>query len=153
MQVEFIQPVRGAVYTRRVASTGMKNRIRELRLKRGLTLEQLAERVGASLPQIQKMETGERRLNSDWLPKLAEALKCDPSEIISTGNREIIYQADDVLFQKCGDAIVGAAKKLGKTLSAAAAITFTVILYRHVSKQKVEPTEERAILVLESNAA
>lgn len=52
------------------------NRIREMRKKRGLTLERLAERVGTNNQQISRLETGQRRLTVEWLTRLATALDC-----------------------------------------------------------------------------
>ena len=60
-----------------------KNRIAEIRKKRGLTQSQLAELTDTSTPQIQRLETGNRRLNMDWLEKISKALECEPAELIA----------------------------------------------------------------------
>ena len=60
----------------------MKNRIRELRKSRGLTLQELAELVNSSNQQISQLETGRRRLNVDWLERLSKALECHPMELL-----------------------------------------------------------------------
>lgn len=52
----------------------MGNRIKELRLKAGLTLDQLAERVGTTNQQISRLEKGERRLTQGWMEKIGPAL-------------------------------------------------------------------------------
>ena len=54
----------------------MRNRVRELRLQRGWTLEQLAERAGLSLGQVSKIETGQRGWSVQSLQKIAKALGC-----------------------------------------------------------------------------
>lgn len=61
----------------------MMNRIRELRKAKGLTIEKLAEQLDTSNSMISMLEKGDRRLNSDWLQKLALVLGCAPSDIIS----------------------------------------------------------------------
>lgn len=58
------------------------NRVRALRLERGLTTVELAERVGTSNQQIGRLERGERRLTQDWMSRLADALACEPWELL-----------------------------------------------------------------------
>jgi len=57
------------------------NRIRELRELRGLTLAQLADRVGTSHATIQRLESGKMRLNQDWIDKISLALSVQLSEL------------------------------------------------------------------------
>lgn len=63
----------------------MKNRIKELRRAKGLTLQELAELVGSSNQQISQLETGRRRLNVDWLERLSKVFDCHPIEILDDG--------------------------------------------------------------------
>lgn len=60
------------------------NRIREIRQKRGLSVAELASRVGTSQPQLTRLETGQRRLTEDWLRRLAKALDVEPAELIAS---------------------------------------------------------------------
>jgi len=60
----------------------MKNRIAELRKARGLTLQALADMVGASNQQISHLEKGRRGLTVDWVDRLAEALDCHPFDLL-----------------------------------------------------------------------
>lgn len=50
--------------------------IREWRVHRHLTGEQLADLIGSDKGSISAWENGRRRTNTDWLKKLAEAFKC-----------------------------------------------------------------------------
>ncbi len=59
------------------------SRLRQLREAQGLTPGQLAARVGTSRQQISYLELGQRRLTTDWLVRLAEALGCHPWTIVS----------------------------------------------------------------------
>lgn len=63
------------------------NRIRLMRARQGLTLQQLAARVTppASYQQIARLERDERRLTWDWLSKIARALECAPMDLIEDG--------------------------------------------------------------------
>lgn len=49
-------------------------KLREIRKRRGLTQEQLAESVEVSFQQIQKYENGHTRMNTDKLQAIAHAL-------------------------------------------------------------------------------
>lgn len=57
------------------------NWIRQLRESKGLTLAQLAERVGTSHATIQRLESGKMRLTQDWASKISSALSVPISEI------------------------------------------------------------------------
>jgi transcriptional regulator with XRE-family HTH domain len=58
------------------------NRIRELREGRGLTLAELADRVGTTNQQISHLELGKRQLTVDWLRRLGGVLGCHPWAIV-----------------------------------------------------------------------
>lgn len=60
----------------------MDNRIRELRKNRGFTLEQLARRANTTNQQVQRLETGKRRLTTEWMERLAQALGCRPADLL-----------------------------------------------------------------------
>jgi phage repressor protein C with HTH and peptisase S24 domain len=64
------------------------NRIRELRQQKGWTLLQLAEAAGTTHQQIHRLETGQRRLTTDWLMRLAKALECRPFELLPSTDDE-----------------------------------------------------------------
>lgn len=59
------------------------NHLRTLRRARNLTLQSLADKVGTSKSQIDKLEKGERRLTLEWMRKLAGGLDCEIEEIYS----------------------------------------------------------------------
>ena len=52
----------------------VRSRLRELRLERGLTLEDLSARASIDKSTLSRLESGKRRLALDHLPPLAEAL-------------------------------------------------------------------------------
>ena len=60
----------------------MSNRIQEFRTARGWSLQKLADAVGTSKSQIDKLEKGLRRLTVDWMVRLARPLGCDPRELM-----------------------------------------------------------------------
>ncbi len=57
--------------------------LRLLRRIRGLTLEELSEKVGISVSYLSRIESGNRRVTEPLLFKLSELLECDPAEILS----------------------------------------------------------------------
>lgn len=60
----------------------MKTRIRELRKARGLTLQQLAEKVGTTAQTIQRLETGNMTISLGWLEKISNALGTSISKLL-----------------------------------------------------------------------
>jgi len=60
----------------------IKNRIRELRRSKGLTQVQLAKMIGVTQGGIQKMETGERTMDVEWMDKISKALNVKPYELL-----------------------------------------------------------------------
>ncbi|MBP6985611.1 MAG: XRE family transcriptional regulator [Alphaproteobacteria bacterium] len=58
--------------------------LRDLRLSREMTLEELAEISGLSPSYLSRLESGSRRLNVDTINKLSDALRCDPSDLLSS---------------------------------------------------------------------
>jgi transcriptional regulator with XRE-family HTH domain len=49
---------------------------------RGLTQEQLAERIGIARSYLTKIERGDRRYDQPFLEAAAEALGCSPGDLI-----------------------------------------------------------------------
>jgi len=56
--------------------------IRQWRKYRRLTLEQLSERISMSAGNLSNIETGKTGYGQDTLEALAEALQCDPADLL-----------------------------------------------------------------------
>jgi len=56
--------------------------LKEWRKHRGYTQERLAEMVQMSVGYLSDLEKGKRRFNQDHLEVLAEALRCEPADLI-----------------------------------------------------------------------
>lgn len=63
----------------------VRQRLRSLRLARGWTLDDLAERAAVSPSTLSRLETGDRRLALDLLVALARALGTTIDELVATG--------------------------------------------------------------------
>jgi transcriptional regulator with XRE-family HTH domain len=57
-------------------------RIRELRLKKGMLQEELARKAGLSPSALSNFEQGRRRTSLDWLRKIGKALGVSVSDLI-----------------------------------------------------------------------
>lgn len=66
----------------RAPNKAPSNRIREVRLLKGLTLEQLAEKVGVEHQTVQRWETGERSPSDKKLAVVAKALDVRPGDLM-----------------------------------------------------------------------
>ncbi|MBI1179359.1 MAG: helix-turn-helix domain-containing protein [Alphaproteobacteria bacterium] len=58
-------------------------RLREARQMKGLTLQKVAARMGISPPQVQRLETGERRMTIDMLEDYCAAVGLSPLTLFS----------------------------------------------------------------------
>lgn len=56
--------------------------LRDLRLQRGYTLEELAELTRLSPSYLSRLESGSRRLNADILQRIALVLSCHPGDLL-----------------------------------------------------------------------
>lgn len=57
-------------------------RLRQARVLRGLTMEDVARAVGVSVPAVQKWESGRSALSATRLVQLREAFGIAPSELL-----------------------------------------------------------------------
>lgn len=69
--------------------TLVSHRIRELRIFRGLTQSELAEKIGSKKPHISDLELGKTSPGLGVIAKLAQALGVEPEEILSE-NLELV---------------------------------------------------------------
>jgi transcriptional regulator with XRE-family HTH domain len=56
--------------------------IKEWRKHRGLTQDQLADRIGINRAYLSKIESGKRRYDQPFLEAAAEVLNCEPADLI-----------------------------------------------------------------------
>jgi transcriptional regulator with XRE-family HTH domain len=59
------------------------NRIREIRLERGLTQEEVGEAVGVSYSYIGRIERGQKNISLQTLSKIAHALNVSESDLFA----------------------------------------------------------------------
>lgn len=60
----------------------MKNRLREIRKRLGLTLNEVAEAAGTTNQQIGMLERGNRKLTVEWMNRLATVLGVEPKDLL-----------------------------------------------------------------------
>lgn len=68
--------------------------IKEWRLSKGLTLEQVAERCETNKGQIAKLENGKQRMNDRWIYALSHAFDIPPYRLLQHPDAPT---ADDLL--------------------------------------------------------
>ncbi len=62
--------------------SNLPNRIRELRLKKGFSQQQLADLIHVSKPTISELETGKMQLTVDYMRRIGKALERAPAELL-----------------------------------------------------------------------
>jgi transcriptional regulator with XRE-family HTH domain len=73
-----------------------RNYLREWRLFKGLTLEELADKVGTNKSVIHLLENEKRPLSAKWLRKLADALGTTPGRILDVNPNETSAEVLDI---------------------------------------------------------
>jgi transcriptional regulator with XRE-family HTH domain len=68
--------------------TRVRQRLRQLRQQRGLTLEEVANRSNIDVSTLSRLESGKRRLALDHLPRLATALSITTDELLRAQDAE-----------------------------------------------------------------
>lgn len=58
------------------------NRIREIRTSRQWSAEKLGKLCSTSQQQIQRLESGERRLTQEWMERISKALRVAPADLL-----------------------------------------------------------------------
>jgi transcriptional regulator with XRE-family HTH domain len=66
----------------------VRQRLRQLRMQRGLTLEEVASRSSIDVSTLSRLESGKRRLALDHLPRLATALSVSTDELLRAPEAE-----------------------------------------------------------------
>lgn len=62
----------------------IQHRLREIREAAGLSIDELAAKVGTSRQQVSRHERGERRLTIQWMQRYAVALEIAPADLLVT---------------------------------------------------------------------
>ncbi|CAN5751229.1 XRE family transcriptional regulator [soil metagenome] len=65
----------------------VRRRLRELRVSKGMTLEDVATQARIDVSTLSRLESGKRRLALDHLPRLAEALAVSTDELLREPDR------------------------------------------------------------------
>jgi len=84
-----------------ITSREIGARLREIRVRRGFTQDQLAEMVDVTFQQIQKYENGSNRMNTDKLQVVAQALAVPVSSFFEdNSDDERLLSAQEVKMIK-----------------------------------------------------
>lgn len=68
----------------------MKNNIQKLRKAHGMTMAKLADVIGTSQQQIDRLEKGKRKLSAEWIDVLCKALQCKPGELVDFSVEDVV---------------------------------------------------------------
>ena len=71
------------------------NQVKSRRLKKGFTQADLADKLGVSQPQINRIENGICDISTTHLRKLAKILNCKPYELLSDDSD---WQSDNINY-------------------------------------------------------
>ncbi len=73
----------------------MANRVRELRIRRGLTQQELADMAETTPQQISRLERGQRKLPPEWMERLSKPLKVRPAALMDARAESLGHPESD----------------------------------------------------------
>ena len=80
-----------------VYTGGMKLRLKELRLEKGLTQRQVAEMAGMSVSYYTELELGRKQINANRLEGLAKVFGVTPKGLIAGSDAKVVTSLDEKL--------------------------------------------------------
>ena len=145
------------------------NNIRNIRLKNGMKMTELARRTGLSLSAVSKIEKGVRRLNQKQLLNICSILGCKLSDIFIKESDEVAEQWQTEIKRRLNDNEDGGLKifgsglrkirqQTGKTIARAAkdaGMTLSVyhkieVGQREIYENEIEPLAKSFAMTVES---
>lgn len=82
----------------------MRNRIKELRISKDLSLQGLADLVGTSNQQIYNLEAGKRKLSQNWMTRIANALHVEINDLLEEKSLPMVevvgYATSDMKIER-----------------------------------------------------
>jgi len=87
-----------------VLSEAIPSRVRALRMEKGWSLAELAERAGTTASQIMKLEKSQRRLDLAWIERLAAAFEISGGELLGNAPQ---YPVHPFMIPLIGDIAAG----------------------------------------------
>lgn len=97
----------------RFKTQGPRHKIKEWRIYRDLTQEQLAERIGVTHGTISQLETGRINYTQPTLEALAEELRCTPGELVTVDPNQ-----DDAIWSLWERASIGERSQIAAVAAA-----------------------------------
>lgn len=115
--------------------TKRPNNIEKLRLEKGWTMQQLADKMDTQRAQVNKLEKGHIQLKEFWLVKLSKALECDISDILLSDGSTQIPRKDRSVSQICLK-IEDLLQELKQSLSSSSDEITMLELFRSLTKEQ-----------------
>ena len=103
------------------------NRIKAKRREKGLTQQELADKVGVSLMTVVRWEKGERTPNTSLLPEIAEALNVSVGYLMGSEDTPIPKEQVQGELYKLGEKVNNSDANLDETVSAGFAKNMYII--------------------------
>ena len=76
------------------------NRLREIRIKKGLSVKEASSLIGISAPYLSQLETGERQIGRNTLDKICSAYNVKPNDVLGTYDDYILIDETSNQFSK-----------------------------------------------------
>lgn len=115
-----------------------KNRIREFRMKAGLSSGQLARKIGVDAPKMSRLENGKQRPSLEELAKLSGVLGVNSNEIIDLPISVKSAACDNALLTSAISWLAEAAGQVKITLSPQDLSKWASYVYKEAVEQPLD---------------
>lgn len=113
-------------------------RLRELRLKTGKTIKQVAEEIGISANYISEMENGKKDISKKCIPILCKYYNVKPNELLGYDDFILIDETSNEFTQQDIE-IMRLIKQLGESDKAEIYNFLSYLIFKH--QQRIEEIE------------
>ena len=131
----------------------LKNRIKEFRELRGLSQRELAERLGTSQQQIDRLEKKEKDIKTNWLFNISKVLNVSVSDLTGENKDLGVASIKEIdVYGGCGSAaeamVTNTTDKYGNTITADAVRQSWLVPYEYLNEIRCTPEDTRIIEAL-----
>jgi len=118
------------------------NKLRELRLKKGISIKQASEDLGIAPTYLSQLETGARKLSRNMIKTFCEYYKILPNELLGYSDVMSVIDESDNEFSKEDIRLMRALKSLSDEDHKELKVFIDYLVYKHEKRLMANDKEK-----------
>lgn len=114
------------------------NKLREIRIKKGLSVKDASAKIGISAPYLSQLETGERQIGRNTLDKICKAYNIKPNDVLDYDDFIFIDESNRE-FREIDIKLLNILKALDESDRAELENFISFLIYKH--QKRIEDIE------------